>query len=161
MKSLLAITLCLGAMLGFAMDAAAEMRVGWLERAQLEPSGFVLKAKMDTGAKTASLHAMDIQVLRRNGKAEVAFRIFDDQGRETRLQLPLVRVVRIKRHRVASQERPVVMMTVCLGGHKKAAEVSLIDRSRFKYKLLIGRRYMEGVMVVDPGATFLTKPMCK
>ena len=43
----------------------------------------------------------------------------------------------------------------------KKAEVNLINRSGMNYRMLLGRLYMAGDFLVDPKATFLTRPTCQ
>jgi hypothetical protein len=52
------------------------------------------------------------------------------------------------------------MMGLCVGTVYRETQVNLIDRKNFNYQMLIGRRFMEGKVVVDPGRTFIAKPRC-
>jgi len=71
-----------------------------------------------------------------------------------------VRTVRIKRFGQESKSRSVVRIGVCMGSHYKEAQVTLQDRRRRAFPVLIGRRYMAGAIVVDPGKEFMTQPNC-
>ena len=64
------------------------------------------------------------------------------------------------RHTGNSQMRPVILLRICLGGVRKEAEVNLVDRSRFKYPLLIGRSFLAGDFLIDSDQTYLLKPLC-
>lgn len=149
--------------LAFAGSTAAAERdiFGWAEPVVLVEAGFELEAKLDTGAETSSLDAIDIRRFRRKGKSWVRFTVEDhDRGDETRLERPLLRRVRIKRHDGKSQLRSVVSLTVCLGSHRREVEFSLIDRSEFIYPVLLGRSALAGIAVVDPDETYLSDPAC-
>ncbi len=136
--------------------------VGWVERVYLADVGFELKAKLDTGAETSSLDAVDIRRFRRRGESWVRFTVEDpESGDEVRLERPLVRRVWIKRHGAESQRRPVVELTFCLGEHERQVEFSLIDRSHFIYPVLLGRSALAGIAVVDPHETFIHDPDCE
>ena len=50
-------------------------RMGWLEWSWLEPGHVRLKTKLDTGARTSSLHAEDIATFERDGETWVRFRV--------------------------------------------------------------------------------------
>ncbi len=143
-------------------NAAAERDIfGWVEPVVLVEAGYELEAKLDTGAETSSLDAVDIRRFRRKGKSWVRFTVEDhDRGAETRLERPLLRRVRIKRHDGKSQLRSVVSLTVCLGDHRRKVEFSLIDRSEFVYPVLLGRSALAGIAVVDPDQTNLSDPAC-
>ena len=142
--------------------AASEPDVfGWAEPVVLEEAGYRLEAKLDTGADTSSLDAIDIRRFRRKGKSWVRFTVEDhDEGETVRLERPLLRRVRIKRHDGESQRRSVVSLTVCLGGHRRKVEFSLIDRSQFDYPVLLGRSALAGIAIVDPQVINLSEPDC-
>ena len=72
----------------------------------------------------------------------------------------LVRTARIKRHRGMRQQRPVVRMGICVGNYYREAEVNLVDRSNFKYPLLIGRSFMGDRLLIDPSTQFTLEPGC-
>jgi hypothetical protein len=134
---------------------------GWAEPVVLEETGFRLEAKLDTGAETSSLDAIDIRRFRRKGESWVRFTVEDhDQGEDVRLERPLLRRVLIKRHDGDAQRRSVVSLTVCLGDHRREVEFSLIDRSQFDYPVLLGRSALAGVAVVDPQVVNLSQPAC-
>jgi len=116
------------------------------------------KAKIDTGATTTSIHALDIKEFERDGKKWVKFKIDDKNGRLIEKYLPLTRVVNIKRHNEKSQKRYVVKMRINLGKISEVVEVTLTNRSQFLYPVLIGRNYLNGYVIVDVSKKYLTKP---
>jgi len=68
--------------------------------------------------------------------------------------------VRIKDHDDASDRRAVVELELCIDGRTERTQFTLADRSRFLYPVLLGRRFLGGRFVVDPGQTFLTSSTC-
>jgi len=116
------------------------------------------RAKIDTGATTSSLHALDIKEYERDGKKWVKFKIDDNNGNFKQKSLPVERVVNIKRHGEESQKRYVVKMRINLGKVSEVVEVSLTDRNQFIFPVLIGRNYLNGYVVVDVSKEYLTKP---
>jgi hypothetical protein len=148
------------ALAGSAVAAEPDI-FGWAEPVVLVEAGFQLEAKLDTGAETSSLDAVDIRRFRRKGKSWVRFSVEDhDKGELVRLERPLLRRVSIKRHEGKSQRRPVVSLTVCLGVHRRKVEFSLIDRSEFVYPVLLGRSALAGIAIVDPDEVNLSEPAC-
>ena len=76
-----------------------------------------MRAKLDSGAKTSSLHAFDIKRIEKNGEEWVQFKtgsLKKDDEKTVSLELPVMREVKIKRHFSKAQERPVVELTFCL-----------------------------------------------
>jgi len=136
--------------------------LGWVERVLVSSAYISMKAKLDTGAKTSSLHATGIERFRRGDQRMVRFDVEDPQdGSRLTLERPLVRKVRIKEQDAdGSNSRPVVMLSVCIGQAQRDVEVNLVDRSRFIYPFLIGRSALAGHVVVDPDETFTQPPVC-
>lgn len=134
--------------------------VGWVERVIIQPGDVVMSAKVDTGAVSCSLHAMDVQEFVRDDAAWVRFRLHGESGQEVVMERPLVGTRKIKRHFGQFQLRPVVQLTICLGHLKKTVDVNLVDRTGFEYPLLIGRNFMDGDILVDPSAKYTVEPSC-
>ncbi len=139
----------------------ARQIVGYTENVRLFPSDIPLRAKIDTGARTSSLHAQDITVFPRNGKMWVRFHVTNRENRTQEFERPVVRRVRIKDLGGPSVSRPVVLMGICVGAVYRITEVNLSDRSGFNFQLLVGRRFMRQAIVVDPARQFSLKPRCK
>ena len=158
---LVALAALLAAILAAPAGGAEVEIFGWAEPVILEEAGYRLDAKLDTGADTSSLDAIDIKRFRRKGVSWVRFTVEDhDEGDTVRLERPLLRRVRIKRHDGDSQRRSVISLTVCLGDHRREVEFSLIDRSQFDYPVLLGRSALAGIAVVDPDVVDLSEPDC-
>ncbi|QBQ55634.1 ATP-dependent zinc protease [Nitrosococcus wardiae] len=142
------------------VGAKERIIMGWVERVALIPWGAELKAKLDSGAKTSSLHAEDIERFEKDGEEWVRFIIeLEGKGEEMEqlhVEQPLVRNVRIKRHKGNAKRRPVVNLKFCLNGRSYETQFSLVDRSQLNYPLLLGRRFLKDVALIDPSKTFLT-----
>jgi hypothetical protein len=134
---------------------------GWVERVELLDGQISLKAKLDTGARTSSLDATNIERFSRDGERYVRFVLADpDTETEITLERPLVRNVRIVSHSGENQRRAVVTLPICYGPWHEEIEFSLIDRSNFIYPVLLGRSALEGRVLVDSEATFANYPDC-
>lgn len=133
---------------------------GRYELIKLPALGQTLKAKMDTGAMTASLSAKDIESFERDGQDWVRFRLAVDGAEDTVYEHPLVRIAEIKE--VAYSQRPVIEMPICLGEEERTIEVNLTDRSTFSYPLLIGASAMRDLgAAVDPAERYTRDhPQC-
>lgn len=140
---------------------------GWVEWVVVEPSMIPAKAKLDTGAKTSSLHAKNIEWFEKDGKDWVRFqfspntKLSSKRIREGKtknyvtIEAPLHRSTLIKQHKRPSVERPVILHKFRLDDREYEAEFTLTDRSRFIYPVLLGRRFLEKTALVDPARTYL------
>jgi hypothetical protein len=132
--------------------------IGAVEPVRVIPGDFVFTARIDTGAKTSSMHAEEIQQFERDGKRWVRFKITD--GTKSRVvEKRVVRRVRIKQQIVPSERRPVVKMRFIIGGVSQSIQVTLTDRSNFKYKVLVGRNFLHDLFIVDVGQKMTTQPI--
>lgn len=135
--------------------------VGWVEKAIVFPGNLQLKVKLDTGALNSSLNASQIEEFVRNDEKWVRFSVTNWQNLTATLEKKLIRTARIKEHDRASNQRPVIQLGICLANVFKEVEVNLVDRSNFKYQMLIGRSFLQGSFVIDPARTFTVKPQCQ
>ena len=134
--------------------------VGWIERVALTTEGLAMDAKVDTGADFSSVHADAITYFMRDSTRWVEFTLSDRNAKTLRLSRPLKRIARIKKKTQGYQERPVVVLEICIGDARHPAEVNLAQRGHFKYPLLLGRNFLESRFLVDPGAKYLLEPDC-
>jgi hypothetical protein len=123
----------------------------------IEPeSGFVLKARVDTGASISSLHCKDIQVEdsahdpAENSGKRVRFLVEGPNGEEYWLDATILGYTSV-RSALGTLSRYRVRMKLTCRGITKEALVSLNDRSDLKYPLLLGRDFLEDDFVVDIG----------
>lgn len=141
-------------------DAAASA----LERIRLVPWGWVLKAKLDTGALTSSLQAEKIRRFERDDEEWVEFEIevetAHDELEQRKVERPVVRNVRVKRPTGDFDRRAVVELPICIGGNEYETEFTLKDRDPFLYPVLLGRRFLEERALVDSARTFLSTSRC-
>jgi hypothetical protein len=142
--------------------------VGYVEKVSLPAVDIKLKAKLDTGAKTSSIHANILEVTekdkdKKKDKGFVVFTIETSDGSSKTIKKPIKRWVRIKKKESEGFiRRPVVNMTVCIAGQLvKDEEINLANRENFNYDLLIGRNMLEhGQLVIDVSKVFTTEPNC-
>ena len=129
--------------------------VGWREWIALPDVGVPwIKAKIDTGARTSSMHAFDVE----DAGATVTFSVQpwqDSVDDARRIELPVHdrRVVRSSSGH--EEERIVVLLAVTLVGRTIDAELTLTNRDSMGFRMLIGREALQQGFVVDPSASFL------
>ena len=143
-----------------ALSAAQPTVVGWIEPVTLGSEGLLVPAKLDTGADTSSLNVTDISWIRREDGDWVAFDVAGKDNRNVRLERKVVRVARVKKAAGGVQERPVVLLGVCLGNTYRETEVNLTDRTGFKLPFLVGRSFLADRFAVDSSRTETVQPAC-
>ncbi len=137
------------------------MIVGWREWVALPELGIpLIKAKVDTGARTSSLHARDVSIFSRKKQRWVRFTVYPTQ-RSTRTAVvcaaPLVDERWVRSSNGRAQLRPVIVAELDLGGESWDIELTLTDRDVMGFRLLLGRQAVRGRAIVDPGRSFLTR----
>lgn len=148
------------ALLLMSSSVFAKQIIGINEEVSLPIEGLTLKAKIDSGARNTSLHATNVKLFKQNEKDWVSFTTVDGKGGTIVLSAPVHRVARVKRHNGPSQNRPVIITSVCIGNVLRNVEVNLVDRTKLNYPLLIGRSYMEGRFLIDVSLKYTVKPNC-
>lgn len=127
-------------------------RVEWLWLPALEDN---IKARIDSGAKTSSMSATDIEEFERNGEAWIRFRFLHEQI-SSDMEAPLARYVRIRQaNSKKADRRAVIVLPVRLGELEKEVEFTLKDRTRMLYPVLLGREFMSKDVLIDPSRLFI------
>ncbi len=135
--------------------------IGWREWVGLPELGVPsIKVKVDTGARSSSLHAFDLERFARDGADWVRFTVHPlqrDWRTSIRAEVPLLemRVVRNPGGGGREEVRPVVHTAVELMGRQWPIELTLTRRDRMGFRMLLGRSAVRGRFVVDPGRSFL------
>lgn len=135
--------------------------VGWREWLKLPELDIpLIKAKVDTGARTSALHAEQIRYVRRGGRRFVRFVVHPRQRSrtpeiETVAPLHDERVVRSSNG--VQQLRPVIVTEVDVGGVRWPIELTLTSRDVMGFRMLLGRQALRGHAVVDPGISYVTR----
>lgn len=134
--------------------------LGGVEWVRIDKQADRSRARIDTGAKTSSMHAVEQVGFERDGEPWVRF-LFDadaeGSGEALVMEKKVERYVRIKRHDQEPQRRYVVKMLLTVGDLKESVEVTLSDRSDFEHPVLIGRNFLTDNAVVDVSQQYLAK----
>ncbi len=139
----------------------AKKVVGWVEKVSILPENVIVTAKIDTGADNSCLDVRTPTMFERGGEQWIRFELPGDGVKRVTVERKVVRMAEIKRHKGKPHQRPVVKMTICLGDVKRVAEINLMDRSRFRYRMLIGRSFLQGEFSVDPSVQLTVEPVCE
>lgn len=147
-----------------AQADGAPHALGWIEKTTIEPWGTEVKAKLDTGALTSSMHAENIEQYENDGETWVRFTVeVEDEASgdvvEQRFERPLYRDLTV-RGAGGKEDRPVVLMKLCIGQTIYEEQFSLEDRDDMLYPVLLGRRTIQDLGPVDVTETFTRDPEC-
>ncbi len=132
---------------------------GWREWAQLPELGVeMIKVKIDTGAKTSSLHAFDLSTLTYEGKECVQFDVHPLQDNDliTRTCIcPILDYRWITSSTGHSQKRFIIHTPIKIGEFYSLIEISLANRDEMGFRMLVGRNALARGVLVDPSHSFL------
>lgn len=132
--------------------------IGWRELIGLPELGISqLRAKIDTGARTSALHAVDMSVFEDDGIRFVRFHVpLPDQPKNMRCTARIIDDRQIKNTSGVPENRYVIETTLVLGHRHWRIEVSLADREKMEFDLILGRTAIRkrGLMV-NPGSSYL------
>ncbi len=150
-----------------AMASHEKIIYGYIEKAKLVDNNLVLSAKLDTGAKSASLNAIHIQEIQEKGESFLTFIVPSKEG-DVHFKCKYLGNVSIKMRAGEHAEhslfkkalnRPVVLMQIQLAGKARMIHVNLTNRKRFIYPLLLGREAIKAFDgIIDPALKY-TQPV--
>lgn len=132
--------------------------LGWQESVRLPELGAgPIVAKIDTGARSAALHADDIHISGRGKRMRVRFKLQrrGNSSRRIECEMPLHDLRRVKSSNGHIELRAVISTPIEIGGHMLEAEITLTQRADMGAAMLIGRSSIKGQFLVDPSRTFL------
>jgi hypothetical protein len=137
--------------------------IGWKELIDLPELGLRrLKAKIDTGARTSTLHVHSLAYLARlaDGSQDAELTLAPDRRDPSRLVTARVRVLREIEVRDSGghlETRPLIETELVLGPVRKRIFVTLSDRSDMLFRMILGRKAVEGDFLVDPTRKYLLR----
>jgi hypothetical protein len=138
--------------------------VGWREWLALPEWGIArIKAKIDTGARTSSVHVGKLHYFKRDGVEMVRFRVHPHQRslRNTvEVETPILDKRVVRSSNGDEDLRPVVLTHIEIHGVCWPIEITLARRKLMGFRMLIGREAMWGRFIVDPSRSYLGGEPC-
>lgn len=117
-----------------------------------------IKARVDSGAKTSCVHAVNINTFKRNGATWVSFEVHplqDNRRTVARCEAEVLDRRTVRSSSGESEKRLVIKTLLKVGEEAWEVELTLTNRDSMGYRMLLGREAMAGRMLVDPQAHFL------
>ena len=141
------------------------IRIGWREWLGMPELGVArIKVKVDTGARTSSLHAYDVELFDRGAETFVRFSLHPFQ-RDSKISVPCEAPLLEERHvrssNGARELRPVIQTPIEIAGHEWPVEITLTSRDNMGFRMLLGREAIRRRCMVDAGRSFLVNKHLK
>jgi hypothetical protein len=117
-----------------------------------------VKAKIDTGARSSSLHAFGIVEFQRDGVAWVRFAVHPlqrDAETTVRTEAPVLEYRHVRSSSGHLTRRPAIRAEIELDGQRWPIELTLAARDDMGFRMLLGREAVRGRFVVDPGRSYV------
>lgn len=135
--------------------------IGWREIIALPELGVAeMRAKIDTGARTSAIHAVDQTVFDKEGRKWVKFRVPASHfHRSVYLEVPVHDQRSIKNTSGVPEVRTVIEVLMRLGDRSWRIELSLANRANMGFDIILGRTAIRRRrLLVNPGRSFLMGP---
>jgi hypothetical protein len=137
-------------------SAAGPLILGWAEYVEI-PEWRIsrLRAKMDTGARSSALHVENIREVG-HGRVQFDVRLHRRHlDRRVTVEAPIKRRGRVRPSSGDSQIRIFVSANVRIGPLEQEIELSLVDREKMLFRMLIGRSALAHRFLVDVSKRYL------
>ncbi|HVU03001.1 MAG TPA: RimK/LysX family protein [Polyangiaceae bacterium] len=130
--------------------------IGFAEYVDFPKWGIVgLRGKIDTGARTSALHVSNIRELP-SGRVGFDVRLHRKKAEHTvHVEARLLRRGRVRPSTGDTQTRLFVLATLRIGTIEREVELSLVDREKMIYRMLVGRSALGAAFVVDPSRRYV------
>ncbi len=119
-----------------------------------------IRARIDSGAQTSSIHASDIHPFMKDGKQWVRFEIHPlQESRKViiKIERPVISVRKVKNTGGISESRYVIKTPVTIGDLTFDIELTLANRDAMGFRMLLGREAMNGRFIVNPAESYLIR----
>ncbi len=116
-----------------------------------------VKAKVDTGARSSSLHAFAVEEFMKDGEPWVRFKVCPMQHSSKKVIVTEAKILdyrMVKNSGGKKTKRPVIETTVRLLKMDFPIELTLANRDTMGFRMLLGRQAIRHRFLMDPGGSF-------
>jgi hypothetical protein len=132
--------------------------IGWREWVDLPQLHIKdIKAKVDTGARTSSLHAYDLEFFYKGKTEYVRFKVHPVQRntkKTVRCEAEVLEYRKIRSSNGQVEKRPVILTPIKLMGQTWDIELTLTNRDEMGFRMLLGRESFKKRFLIDVGGSY-------
>ena len=132
--------------------------IGWREWVALPQLGIAyIKPKIDTGARSSSLHVSQVEEFRKGETLYVRFKVHPIQRNRSFGVMAEAEVLEYRNVASSSGQktlRPVILTEIQILGQRWPIELTLANRDEMGFRMLLGREAIRGRFLVDAGNSF-------
>jgi ribosomal protein S6--L-glutamate ligase len=140
--------------LGFSPRAYSQLlkekvligRIEWVSMPELKIKH---RARIDSGAKTTSMHAINIEEVEQRGELFVKFQTIDSEGKTVEVVRKVDTTQKVSNTAGLVSKRYVIKEKIKIGSIEREVNINLNDRTKMDYKFLVGRNLLLGRFIVD------------
>ncbi|MFK7805309.1 MAG: ATP-dependent zinc protease [Anaerolineae bacterium] len=137
--------------------------IGWREWIGLPDFGIkAIKVKVDTGARSSSLHAVNLKEFEKDGEKWVRFHVYPKQRKKhgfLELEAKILEYRSVRSSNGKAKIRPVIVTNVSLLGQVWPIELTLASRNNMGFRMLLGREAMRKRFLVDSGSSYCNQDL--
>lgn len=135
--------------------------IGWREWVKFPGLGIEkIKAKIDTGARTSTLHALNIApYISKSGKNKIKFQVYPEQHNSNyflNCTANLLEQRNVKNSGGEVEFRYIINTVLCMAGYVWPIELTLTNRDAMGFRLLLGRTALSKRFLISPNQSFMT-----
>ncbi len=121
-----------------------------------------IKAKIDTGAYSTAIHTHKIWTEIIDEKEVLFFKLFDpihENYRRITIKTYKFFQKNVKSSNGKIEKRYVIKTPMVLGGKKRLTDLSLTNRGKMKFPVLVGRKFLSKGFLVDVSKAYISQPL--
>ncbi|MDC7236078.1 MAG: RimK/LysX family protein [Spirochaetales bacterium] len=140
-------------------DLPEPTAIGWREWISFPDWGIeYTKVKVDTGARSSSLHVGDLEYFQEKDEEWVSFFVYPWQEStkdKVRIKAKVLDYKQVKSSSGCKDRRPVISADLVVAGRRISTELTLSNRSEMGFRMLLGRASIRKGFIIYPGRSYL------